>query len=119
MKATIKIRKLSYDLRIGVTEEEQKHSQLILVDFDIEVDITKAIKTECIDDTINYSTMQKTIEKYLESKQYKLLEKCTDDIATMLFETFVTINKISCTCLKPQALQTAKNVGVTIVKSRE
>jgi FolB domain-containing protein len=119
MMGTIKLRELSYNLKVGVTEEERQSPQYISVDLDIETDITKAITTEDIEDTINYSTIQKTIKKYLENKEYKLIEKLTNDIATMLLQEFSTLKKVSCTCWKPLALKEAKNVGVTIVKSRE
>jgi 7,8-dihydroneopterin aldolase/epimerase/oxygenase len=118
MKATIKIHRLTYNLKIGVTKEERKLPQQIYLDIDFEIDIGSATKSDKVQDTLDYSEVQKEIEVHLKGKKYKLIEVLVNDIATMLITAFPEINKIVCTCWKPGAIKNATNVGVKIVKER-
>ncbi len=119
MLGKITLKELQYSLCIGVTEQERKHLQPVFIDLDLYLDITPAIQSQDITTTVNYSDVQKKIKEYLKEKEYILVERLCDDIATLVFTSFPLLYKVRCTCWKPQALSSAKNIGVTVVKKRK
>ncbi len=119
MKGKIILKGLQFEVKIGVSEEERAQIQPISIDVVIEIDIQKAIRTQDIHDTVNYSQLQKAIKLCLETKkEYILVETLCHDIVVFILSEFPHIEKIKCTVWKPYALQNAENVGVEIVKQR-
>ncbi len=120
MKGTIIIKGLQYLVSIGLTEREQRSQQPVLFDLKITFSMEKVIKTQAIQDTVDYNTVQETIALFLQGKEYILLERLTNDIADHLLLTFPKIDRIICRCWKPRALaqKQAENVGVEIRKKQ-
>lgn len=120
-KATLLLREMKYFLKIGVTKEEQKHVQPLFFDLDIDLDIANAGKNESLQETIDYTEIQKSLETFLKGKEYCLIEALVEDVAGMLLKQFPKINQIQITCWKPRALakKKVKNVGIQIIKTRE
>lgn len=119
MLGKITIKELQYTLKIGVTEQERQQLQPLFIDLDLYLDITDAVERQDITTTVNYSDVQKKIKEYLKEKEYTLVERLCDDVATLVFTSFPLLYKLRCTCWKPSALSSAKNVGVTVVKKRK
>lgn len=119
MIGKITLKGLKYPLKIGVAEQERKQPQGILVDLQLYLDITKAVETQEIEETVNYSVVQKKIKAFLENKEYVLVERLAADIAKLLLSNFEKLKAVKCTCWKPEALKDAENVGVTVVRKRK
>ena len=60
------IKGAKFDLHLGVTEEERKTKQQILVDVILFFDITVAASTDDIEKSINYSHVCKKISSILQ-----------------------------------------------------
>jgi dihydroneopterin aldolase len=118
MMGKIRLKGLEYKIHIGVTEEERQQQQPVLIDVVVYLDITRAVETQNIDETVNYNHIQKTIRVFLENKEYVLVERLAADIIEVLLLSFDKIKAIKCTCWKPNALKDAENVGVTVVRKR-
>ena len=71
--AKIRITDLVLKTLIGCHAAERIEKQTILVNIEMVVDISKAIETDHIDDTVNYDTLSKIIvsegETYANSRQ--------------------------------------------------
>ncbi len=119
MIGKIILKGLRCQIKIGVTEEERKQPQPVLIDLQLYLDITKAVATEDIEETVNYSAVQKKVKAFLENKEYVLVEKMCVDIVDHLLHNFDKIKAVKCTCWKPEALKDAENVGVTVVRKRK
>ncbi|MBI5003219.1 dihydroneopterin aldolase [Candidatus Woesearchaeota archaeon] len=119
MIGKITLKGLKYQIKIGVTEEERKQPQPVLIDLQLYLDITKAVATEDIEETVNYSAVQKKVNVFLENKEYVLVEKVSADLVNLLLSEFEKIKAVKCTCWKPEALKDAENVGVTVVRKRK
>ena len=119
MIGKITLKELRYQIEIGVTEEERKQPQSVLIDLQLYLDITRAVAIEDIEETVNYSAVQKTIKTFLENRKYILVEKMCADIVDLLLHNFDKIKAVKCTCWKPEALKDAENVGVTVVRKRK
>ncbi len=119
MMGKITLKGLRYQIKIGVTEEERKQPQSVLIDLQLYLDITRAVATEDIEETVNYSAVQKKVKAFLENKEYFLVEKVSTDLVNLLLFEFEKIKAVKCTCWKPEALKDAENVGVTVVRKRK
>ena len=113
------LREMYYPLRIGISQEERKKEQPLLIDMDILFE-TMQNKKQKIEQTIDYREVQKKIALFLKKKEYLLVEAVTDDIAAFLLQQFPKMKKIQKTCWKPRALakQKVKSVGIQITKMR-
>lgn len=120
MRATIIIKEMQYEVKIGVQESEREVPQPIFFDLELIGDVTNALEKQDIEQTINYSTIQKKIGIFLENKEYILVEKLANDVTEILMKEFPKIEELTLTCWKPQALakKNVKNVGVRVVKKR-
>lgn len=120
MNGTIIIKGLRYLVKIGLTERERRQPQQILFDLKITFSMDKVIKTQAIQDTVDYNIIQTGIASFLQEKEYILLEKLTSDVVDHLLLTFPKIDQIICRCWKPQAFaqKHAENVGVEIRKKQ-
>ena len=119
MIGKITLKGLRYQIKIGVTEEERKQPQPVLINLQLYLDITKAVATEDIEETVNYSAVQKTIKAFLENREYVLVEKLSTDLVNLLLSGFEKLKAVKCTAWKPGALKDAENVGVTVVRKRK
>lgn len=72
----------------GVSPEERIVGGRIIVDVEIEFDLTRAGETDAIADTISYSDVFKTIRHLVEDTESLLLEGLAHKIADALFEKF-------------------------------
>lgn len=58
----------------GVAAAEKETGRRYEVDCEIETDITKAARSDHLDDAVNYLSIYKTVEEFLENHRYNLLE---------------------------------------------
>lgn len=120
MIGKIILKGLKYHIKIGVTEEERKKPQLVLINLQLYLDITKAVATQDITETVDYNAVQNVVKAFVEKQgEYVLLEKTSADVADMLLLHFDKLKAVKCTCWKPEALADAENVGVTVVRKRK
>ena len=110
------IKGAKFDLHLGVTEEERKTKQQILVDVTLFFDITAASSTDDIEKSINYSHISRRINAIL-TKEYKLIETVAEIIAQDILVAF-PVNKIKICVKKPQALRIADYTAVEIVREK-
>jgi dihydroneopterin aldolase len=120
MEGTIIIKGLQYLVKIGLTERERKFQQPIAIDLKITLYMDKVIKTQAIQDTVDYTVVQEGIAHFLQEKEYLLLEKLTNEVVDHLLLTFPKIDQIICRVWKPHAVaqKQAENVGVEIRKKQ-
>lgn len=58
----------------GVEAAEKQTGHRYEVDMELETDISRAVETDHLDDTVNYVTIYKIVEEYLERHRYNLVE---------------------------------------------
>ena len=110
------IKGAKFDLHLGVTEEERKTKQQILVDVTLFFDITAAVSMDDIEKSINYSHVSKRINTIL-AKEYKLIETVAETIAQEILTAFPA-HKVKICVKKPQALRIADHTAVEIVREK-
>jgi dihydroneopterin aldolase len=58
----------------GTAAAEKETGRRYEVDCELETDISKAVRSDHLEDTVNYVTIYKIVEEFLERHRYNLLE---------------------------------------------
>lgn len=103
--------------RIGVSEAERAWPQRLLVTIDMELDVSAAIKSDNIRDTINYFDVAQMLFKWGKRREWNLIEKLADEMADLILKKFqpdsVTIE------LKKFPLPQSQYISLTLTKHRK
>ena len=103
---------------IGVWEWERKIKQTVLIDLEIGTDIHRASKTDDIEDTVNYKTVVKHIEKFVAGSSFQLVETMAEKISEII-HTEYEVPWVEVKVNKPGAISIAQDVGVIIRRDRK
>jgi D-erythro-7,8-dihydroneopterin triphosphate epimerase len=115
--AIIRIKNLKVNTIIGFNPEERINKQDVIINFEIEVDITDAIQSDDNQHIYDYKAVKKSIITMVEKSQFMLLEKLTNEILTLIMkDSRVLRAKVEVD--KPYALRYADSVSVEIEAKR-
>jgi dihydroneopterin aldolase/D-erythro-7,8-dihydroneopterin triphosphate epimerase len=118
MKDQIQIKDLHLRTIIGITEEERRDRQDVLINLVLYTDTRAAGRSDHIDDAVNYRTVAKRVIKLVEESRFCLVEKMATAIAAICLEADSRIQAVSVQVEKPGALRFARSVGVQIHRTR-
>jgi len=111
---TIVIADLEVRYRVGVTEDERRSPQRLLLTLEIQHDFSSAIATDSIKFTIDYYAVSQALLKFGEGREWKLIEKLAGDIALMVLAKF---SPVSITVqVKKFVIPDAKYVAVRVTR---
>ncbi|MBM4765289.1 dihydroneopterin aldolase [Bacillus sp. B15-48] len=85
----------------GVFPEETKLGQRFIVDLTIELDLAKAGKSDCLEDSINYAELYEICQHVVEGKPFKLVEAVAEEIATKTLGEFLNVSICHVKVIKP------------------
>ena len=102
---------------LGLSAEERREKQDVLINLILWTDLRPAAKTDSIENAVDYSVLKKRIITLVEGSQYHLAETLADRIASLCLEQ-PAVQQVQVTLEKPTALRFAHSVGVEIVRSR-
>src|SRR5438874_1476749 len=112
------ISQLKAEAIIGVYEVERQKPQSLLIDLELEVDTSLAASNDDLSKTIDYAQVCQTLQKYITSTQFQLIETLAEQAAQQLLNLFnisgcqITIHK------QPFDMPFIKNVAVQIKRSK-
>ena len=66
---------------IGIHDEEKKMGQKLLIDASIDADLSRAVYSDDVKDTLSYTDIHKAVQKICKSKSHSLIEVLADEIA--------------------------------------
>ncbi|MCJ7733605.1 MAG: dihydroneopterin aldolase [Anaerolineales bacterium] len=101
---------------IGLNEWERTKPQEILINIVLYGDLSKAGRSDNVEDSINYKTVSKGAQSLAENCERLTVEALADDIAAYCLET-KGVKKVSVRVEKPGAVRFAESVGVEIERS--
>ncbi len=107
------IHDLQIDTVIGIYDWERKIRQTISFDIEMATDISKAAKSDNIDDTLSYKTVAKRLIDFVENSEFELVEALAEEICRIVREEF-DVPWVKLTLHKPGAVRGSKSVGVII-----
>ncbi len=102
---------------IGINDWERENPQDILINIEIEADLSEAGASDNIEDSINYRTLTKRVIAHAESANRLTVEALAADLAAICLEE-PGAQKVRVRVEKPGALRFAKSVGVEIERHR-
>lgn len=79
---------LRLDCLIGVTEEERRHPQKVLVDVSLFLDLSRPAASGMIDDTADYREVKRQISQFVSDGEFRLLESLAGGIASLALDKF-------------------------------
>jgi dihydroneopterin aldolase len=79
---------LSISCRVGVTEEERRQSQRLLVTVELEHDLAVAARTDDLAATIDYDAVARRLRGFGEGREWRLIEALAADIARLVLDEF-------------------------------
>ncbi|MBN1612308.1 MAG: dihydroneopterin aldolase [Polyangiaceae bacterium] len=112
------IRDLLVRCYVGLSDEELRERQDVLISLVIYVDLTQAARSDRVEDSVNYRDVKKRILDLAESSRVHLVETLATRVAEICLEQPL-VQRVRVTVEKPTALRFARSVGVTIVRERE
>lgn len=114
----IKINELKIPCNIGVSKEERKIEQEILLNVTLFLDLSRACETDNISYTVDYYSLSRAIRNELKGNSFSLLEKLANSVSNIcLAEDRVKSVRVS--AIKPEALKEARNAEVEIFRKDE
>lgn len=103
---------------IGINDSERVTVQDILINIVLYVDLQRAGETDDIADCVNYRTITKKVQSYVENAQRFTVEALAADICSLCLED-PRVLKTRIRIEKPGAVRFSCSVGVEIERSRE
>ena len=82
---------------IGINPWERETKQKIEIDLEIESNLSQAMKSDNINDTVNYRTISKKIIQHIENSEYYLVEKLANSLIEICFKEDQNCNSIKIT----------------------
>jgi len=82
----ITLRNLEYTGFVGVSDWERERQTRLEVDIEIHADLRKACISDDLDDTIDYSQLQRRAGEIIGARHHNLLESLAEEIADAAFE---------------------------------
>lgn len=87
----------------GVNPEEKEEGQNFVFDIVCTADTEKAGQTDCIDDTVSYAKIIKTVRRVFTAEKYNLLEKAAQVTADAILDEYPAVSAVEITLKKPEA----------------
>ena len=109
---------LKVDTVIGCFNWERQITQPLLLDLNIQNDLSQAAQSDELSDTLNYAQICELAAQVIQKAQPKLIEHAAQLVLNCLFETFASIESISITIRKPAIIAQAQAVGIRLERQR-
>ena len=110
------IENLEIETIIGIFGWEREVKQIVRISLEMSFDISKAGKSDEIDDALDYKKIGKSIVNLVENSSFFLVEKMAEEIASLVLQN-EQIEEIKLRVEKPGALRGSKSVGVEILRT--
>ncbi len=115
--AILRIKNLVVRTIIGFNPEERDNLQDVILNVEIEVDVSRAVLTDQPMDIYDYKLITKKIISFVSESRYNLLEKLTYEVLQMILcDKRVTWAKVEID--KPHALRYSESVSVELEERR-
>jgi D-erythro-7,8-dihydroneopterin triphosphate epimerase len=111
--AIIRIKNLLVRTIIGFNPEERVNRQDVIINLEIEVDVSKAVSTDHQDQIYNYKDITKIVIAFVSESKYNLLERLTHEVLQLVMKDERVI-RAKVEIDKPRALRFSDSVSVQL-----
>jgi dihydroneopterin aldolase len=109
---------LSAEAIIGIYDWEREVRQRVEIDLEMQIDLGAAIRSDAIEDTLNYKAVAKRVLAFVQESRFRLVEALAGEIARIVLEEF-PVARVRVTVHKPGAIRDSRDVGVIIERGRD
>ena len=102
---------------IGLNPDERRERQDVIINVAMDVDLSRAGRSDDIKDSVDYKTIKKRIVQIVERSDYKLIESLAERIAAACLED-PRVAPAQVRVDKPGALRFARSVAVEVNRAR-
>jgi len=113
----LRIRDLQVRSRVGVTPEERRLPQEVLVTVTLHADLARSCRSDNLRDTVDYKAVKKAILAECESMSFKLIEAMAQRIAGLALSD-PRVRRVEVVIRKPGALRFAACSEVEIIREQ-
>jgi FolB domain-containing protein len=113
----ILIKDLLVRCTIGVTDEERREKQDVLISLVLSVDLSAAGRHDRIEESVDYRSIKKQVFAVAERSSYRLVEALAERTAEECLKE-PRVREVEVTVEKPSVLRFARTVGVQITRKR-
>ncbi len=113
----ILIRDLRARCILGINPEERREKQDVVINLVIHADLSKAGRSDRLEDTVDYRALKKRVLALAEASQYFLAEALAEAIAATCLED-AAVQQVEVRVDKPHALRFARTVAVENTRGR-
>ncbi|MCX8519381.1 MAG: dihydroneopterin aldolase [Methylophilaceae bacterium] len=110
---TIFIHALQAKVKLGVPEWERRLPQTVQLDIELDYDLSAAVASGSLTDTIDYAVVVARIRQELEAGEFQLLELLANRVCQILLQEF-GVNRAKVSITKPHVLAGVEKLGVTM-----
>jgi FolB domain-containing protein len=103
---------------VGITEEERRDRQDVIINVTLHADLALACASDDISDAVDYKAVKKSIIMLLEREKFELIEAMAEKIAQACLDD-QRVRRADVKVEKPGALRFAKSVAVEISRFNE
>lgn len=114
---TIFLHDLRIETVVGIWDWERKIRQTVSIDLEMGGDIRRAAESDRIEATLNYKAVAKRVQQFVAESSFQLVETLAEKIASLVLDEF-EVPWIRVRVSKPGAIRGARDVGVSIHRSR-
>ena len=107
---------LSSDCLIGVTEEERRRPQKVIVDVGLDLELSRPAASERLDDTVDYREASRLVSHFVSEGEFVLLESLAEGIASLLLDKFSVDGVV--VRVRKERYSEAPSIGVEIRRAR-
>jgi len=120
MTDRIFIKGLSLHAYHGVMAHEAKVGQSFSIDMDLEIDLSAAVRSDKVVDTVSYDKVVECARDAFSAQRFRLIEAAAGKVADAVLAAFPRVNAIEVTIHKPHApiAATFSDVGVRLMRKR-
>jgi FolB domain-containing protein len=113
----ILIRELRARCVLGVSEEERREKQEVVVNLALGTDLHLPGRTDRFEDAVDYRAIKKRVLEAVENSQFRLVEALAQAIAELCLE-YPAVQQVTVEVEKPSALRFARSVSAEITRGR-
>ena len=103
---------------IGIYDWEREIRQTVRLDLEMAWDISKAGKTDNIEDTLDYKSVSKRLINFVEASEFGLIESLAEHCAAIVRNEF-HVPWLRLKMSKPGAVRGSENVAVLIERGNK
>jgi dihydroneopterin aldolase len=111
------LRELAVECIIGFLDWERLVKQTVYLDIEAPIDCRKAAVNDDVAQTLDYKRLSKVVSAFVGASEFHLVETLADRTARLILTEF-DLPWVRLTLNKRAAIRAARDVGVTIERSR-